>query len=1037
MSWSTLFYRYPRLTVLTLFLVIVSGFAALGVLGRQEDPSLVQRFGFVIAQFPGADATRVEALVVEPLERELLGLVEIDEINSEARANIGVVDIAVREDLNEDQVEQAWTLIRDAVAQAEATMPDGVLPIEVQQAYLGASTLIVSLKWPDDAPASFGSLGRLARDLEDRIRAVPGTEETQIYGAPVEEIQVTLDPESAAALGLTAADVAAILARSDAKFPAGRLAGEATDLTVEVSGAFESLDRVRDVAIAETDEGFLRLGDIATVERAAQDPQRSISIRQGQEVILVSGFLETGLQVDQWDARAQAAVRDFIAANPGVEVDIIFDQSTYVVDRLSGLAINLGFSALIVFAVLFLMMGWRSALIVGSALPLTVLLVMVLINLYGEPLHQMSVTGLVVSLGLLIDNAIVVVDDYRLLRSRGMERLAALEKVSKSLFGPLLASTLTTILAFGPIALLPGSAGEFVSMIGISVIFAVASSFVLSFTVIMALAAWFDDGRAGEANAPFWRDGLRSRPLATVYRKVLDAVIAQPVLGLVVGVIFPIAGFVAATTLQSQFFPPTDRDMFQVNMVLPASTSVEETQVQVERATAFISAYDGVQDVVFTIGESSPRVYYNMQQGTRGRPNFANGFVRMESSKATAAIITDLQRDLRDAFPQAQFLAIPFEQGPPRPAPIELQIVGPDLNVLSQIGDDIRRVLSQVPGVTYTEARLQQGEPIALFQADEASASRAGLRLSDLAARIRADVDGIVGGSVLEGVEELPVRVLAPAERRGDLGQLAATPLPGIVGDDIAPVAIGALGPVTLVPETSLITRIDGQRANPIYAFLDPYVLPAPALATFQALYEEQGEPLPPGYRITVGGDAENQGNAMGDLLSTALPLFTLMIAAVVLAFNSFRYAGVVFVVGFLSAGLAMFGVWMFGTPLGFNAIIGSLGLVGLSINGTIVVLTALRANEKALAGDREATRETVVDATRHILATTLTTMGGFAPLIIEGDSFWLPFAAAVAGGVAGSAVLALIFAPAAFVLLARFERPVDHNPALAEPSPA
>ena len=1033
MGWSSIFFRFPRLTVLALFLVVVSGLAALAVLGRQEDPSLVQRYGFVTAQFPGADAARVEALVVEPLERELLELEEIDEINSESRANVGILDISVREDLSEAQVEQAWTLIRDQVAQAEADLPEGVPPIEVRQAYLGASTLIAALKWPDGAEASFGALSRLARDLEDRLRSVSGTEETDVYGAPEEEVRVVLDPESAAALGLTAADVAAILARSDAKIPAGRLAGEDVDLTVEVAGAFDSLDRIRDVPISETEDGFLRLGDIATVERAAADPPSSLAVRGGERVILVAAFLEPGLQVDQWDERAQAAVRDFIAANPGVETEIIFDQAGYVVDRLAGLATNLGFSALIVFAVLFLMMGWRSALIVGSALPLTVLLVMTLINLYGEPLHQMSVTGLVVSLGLLIDNAIVVVDDFRLLRARGMDRLPALEKVSKTLFGPLLASTLTTILAFGPIALLPGSAGEFVSMIGISVIFAVGSSFVLAFTVILALAAWFDDGRAGDDKAPFWRDGLRSKPLAGAYRKLLDAVIAQPALGLGLGVLFPIAGFAAAATLPSQFFPPTERDMFQVSMVLPASTSIEETRDQVDRASAFIADYDGVEDVVFTLGESSPRVYYNMQVGTSGRPNFTNGFVRTDSAETTSAIIGPLQRDLREAFPQAQFLAIPFEQGPPRPAPIELKVIGPDLDVLNTIGDDIRRVLHQAPGVTYTEARLQLGEPAARLDADEAAASRAGLRLTDLAGRLRADVDGVVGGSMLEGVEELPVRVMAPAERRGALSLLGATPLPSGPQGEAAPVGVGALGPVRVYPETSLITRIDGERANAIYAFLEPFVLPAPTLARFQALYEEQGAPLPPGYRIEVGGDAENQGDAMGDLMSTALPLFTLMIAAVVLAFNSFRYAGVVFVVGFLSAGLAMFGVWMFGTPLGFNAIIGSLGLVGLSINGTIVVLTALRANDEARAGDREATRETVVDATRHILATTLTTMGGFAPLLIEGDSFWLPFASAVAGGVAGSAILALVFAPAAFVLLARFDR---RAPA-GEPSPA
>jgi multidrug efflux pump subunit AcrB len=158
----------------------------------------------------------------------------------------------------------------------------------------------------------------------------------------------------------------------------------------------------------------------------------------------------------------------------------------------------------------------------------------------------------------------------------------------------------------------------------------------------------------------------------------------------------------------------------------------------------------------------------------------------------------------------------------------------------------------------------------------------------------------------------------------------------------------------------------------------------------------------------------------MRDLASTALPLLVLMVAAVVLAFNSFRYAATVFLVGLLSAGLAMFGVWLFGTPLGFNAIIGALGLIGLSINGTIVVLSALRADAASIGGEPAAIRETVVDSTRHILATTLTTIGGFAPLLIEGDSFWLPFAAAVAGGVSGSALLALLFAPAAFVLLNR-----------------
>ncbi|MGJ3232198.1 MAG: efflux RND transporter permease subunit [Oceanicaulis sp.] len=1027
---ATLFFRFPRLTVLSLFLMIVAGLAALAVVGRQEDPSLAERFGLVVVAFPGADAARVEALITEPIEAELQELVEVNEIDSTSRANIAVIDVSVREDLNLAEVEQAWTKVREAVSTAETRFPDGAGRAEVRRMYMGAATLVVALKWRE-GEAGFGPLSRLSRDLADRIRAVSGTDETDIFGAPEEEVRVTLDPEAAAALGLDAGAVAAVLARSDTKAPAGRLTGGALDLTVEVDGAFDSLDRLRAAPIATRDGAFVRLGDVARIERAEVDPAASRALRNGERTILVAGYLEPGLQVSAWDRRAQDAVAAFAAANPGVEVEIVFAQAEYVVDRLAGLAINLGFSALIVFAVLFLMMGWRAALITGSALPLTVLLVILLINISGEPLHQMSVTGLVVALGLLIDNAIVVVDDYRLLRARGMERLEAVDKAVKTLFGPLLASTLTTIFAFAPIALMPGVAGEFIGMIGTSVIFAVGASFVLAFTVIIALAAWFDDGRAGEANAPWWRDGLRSRPLAWVYRKALDGVIAQPLLGLVVGVMLPVAGFAAATTLPSQFFPQTERDMFQLRLIAPPASSIEATEARVQAATELLREYPEILDSSWVLGQSGPRVYYNMLAGVTGRPNYAQGFVRTTSERDTRRIVGEVQARLRESFPDSQLLALPFEQGPPAAAPIELTIVGPDLSVLDTLADDIRLILAETPGVSYTDAGLALGEPVARLSADEAAASLAGLRLTDLAGRLRGEVDGVVGGSVLEGVEELPVRVIAPPDRRSAPDALGAAPMPVRPGE--APSSIAAFGAVTLAPETAIITRVDGQRANSVYGFLQPYVLPAPVLADFFARMDAAGLETPEGYRLIVGGEAENQGEAMADLMSTAGPLLIMMVAAVVLAFNSFRYAGIIFVVGFLSVGLAMFGVWLFGTPLGFNAIVGSLGLVGLSINGSIVVLSALKANDKARGGDPDAIRETVIDATRHILATTLTTIGGFAPLLIDGDSFWLPFAAAVAGGVSGSAILALIFAPAAFVLLARFDRPV----LAGEPQPA
>lgn len=1018
---STLFFRYPRLTALALFLMCVAGMAALATMGRQEDPYLTERFGRVVTLYPGADAERVEALVSEPVERVLLELAEVNETNSSSRSNISSVSFAIREDLTPQEVEQAWTKIREQVASIQSRLPaEAALPTVVRE-YMGAASMIVALSWPEGSEGSIGALGRLSRDLEAGLRNLNATYRTEIFGAPEEEIRVVLDPEAAAALGITAGDVAGILARSDARAPAGRLAGEGYDFTVEVGGAFDTLDRVRDVTFASPDgRGFVRLGDIAEVERARREPDATQGWFNDRRTVLVAAYVQPDRRVDSWAAGANAVVEGFAATTPGLDVQIVFSQADYVDQRLNGLAINLGYSALIVFAVLFLMMGWRSALIVGSALPLTVLLVLVLINAYGQPLHQMSVTGLVVALGLLIDNAIVVVDDYRLLRRRGMERLEAVEKAIRTLFAPLLASTATTVFAFAPIALMPGTAGEFISMIGVSVIFAVIASFVLAFTVILAMAAWFDDGRAEEENPPFWRDGLRSRPLAWLYRRLLDMVIARPAAGILLAMILPVAGVVAATTLPSQFFPPTDRDMFEVAVTLPAGVSMEQTRQRTEQVTAMLREYEGVEDVGWVLGSSPPRVYYNMRRGQAGRPNYAAGWVRTRSPADTRRITQAFQARAREAFPDTMVLALPFEQGPPTPAPIELKIVGPELAVLNAIGQEVRRVLGETPGVTYTQAQMLLGEPVARLQADEVAAALAGLRLGDVAGRVRADLDGVIGGSVVEGIEVIPVRVMGPVDRRNTASSVTGIAVPG--GGRGGMSTLGGLGELTLAPQTSAIIRLDGERANPIYGYLSPFVLPAPVLADFFTRLDAAGIEVPPGYRIDIGGEAESQGEATADLMSTAIPLLILMIGSVVLAFNSFRYAGIVFTVGALSVGLALFGVWLFGTPLGFNAIVGAMGLVGLSINGTIVVLSALRNNAAALAGDALAIRETVMDCTRHIIATTLTTMGGFAPLIIEGDAFWLPFAAAVAGGVAGSAMLALIFAPAAFIFLIRLQ---------------
>lgn len=1014
----TIFFRLPRLAILTMMVILIGGIGAMFSLGRQEDPTLIERYGFILTTLPGADAERMEALVTQPIEAALMELPEVDEIQSVSRPGVSQVGLQVRDDLTEAEVDDAWTLIRQKVAFAESQFPAGTNTPEINRQYVGAATLVVGLVWEGEEDPPLAVMRRMALDLQDRFQRLPGTELTDLYGVPAEEIRIVVDPEALSAAGLTVRQAASLVASADSKTPAGRLRSDGGNVGLEVGGEFENISRIRSVPLVQRPDGSeVRVSDIATVQKGFEDPPVRMALENGKRSIFVGAFISEDQRVDKWAATAQQVVQDFAQnAPPGLRIETVFDQSKYTNARLNGLARNLLMSACIVFVVLFFTMGWRSALVVGSAIPLTVALVLILFKVFGHPLHQMSVTGLVISLGLLIDNAIVVVDDFDQMRARGSSRLQAIDKSLRHLFAPLAASTLTTALAFAPIALLPGGAGEFIGMIGLSVVFSITASFIVSMTLIPAMAGWFDRTRGwetGMARRPrrWWRDGVTVDFIADGYRATIEAVLRFPPLGIALSVAPAILGFYLVGHLPSQFFPQTERDQFQISLQLPPEANLSDTIASTQRASELIEAMEGVRSVTWVLGEPSPRVYYNMIDNTEGVEGFAAGWVQLDGNQRTHEIVAKVQHEMRDAFPGARFLALPFEQGPPADAPIDFTIMGNDFETLGRLGDEARTILAQTPGVTYTVASLELGAPTVSLKADESASALAGQRLTELASAMNAELEGVRAGSIVEGTEELPVIIIGPESRRGTLTDLRAM----TVGDGTP---ISALGEMTLEAKTAVVSRRDGQRMNQILAFLDPYTLPAPVFADFQARLDASGFRLPPGYTIRIGGEAENSGEAIGNLAGVGIPLVLVMAGAIMLVFNSFRMMLLILTTGFLSLGLAFFGVWLFNLPFGFNAIIGGLGLLGIAINGSIVVLSLLTASPAAMADDIIAQREIVVDATRHIVATTLTTMGGFIPILLTGDSFWMPLAAGISGGVAGSALLALYFTPAVFRIM-------------------
>jgi multidrug efflux pump subunit AcrB len=1012
---DTLFFRQPRLVLLALLVILSAGASSLVSIGRQEDPTITNIFATITTVFPGADPARVEALVTAKIEAELRTIPEIAEVASTSGTGVSVIAVELVETIDPAIVEQVWAQVRDSVADAQRDFPAGVQEPAFDSDGAGGYAAIFALTMPDGFSPTRAA--REAEALADRLRRVAGTSLVDLHGLPEEEVLVTLDPDRIVALGMTADQVSAAIRAADAKVQAGRLRGEATDLVLGVTGEITSLDRLRAVVLRQDAKGRVTLlGDVARITRGPREPVAEAAFFQGRPAILVSAKLSEGLQVDRWMSGIREGVDAQAATLPwGLAIEPVFDQSRYTSDRLAEVGMNMAIGVALVVAVLFVTLGAQSALIVGMVLPVVTLASIATLNALAVPIHQMSVTGLIVALGLLVDAAIVMTDEVGKRLRAGLSRLEAVAGSVRRLTMPLAASTVTTILSFMPLLLLPGPAGDFVGSIAIAVIVMLGWSFVVAVTITPAIAGhWLVLGDGAPA-----REGLLMRG----FRATLAVSMANPWRTVALSLILPVLGFLSLPGLTPQFFPGVDRDQFHIEMDLPPGTGIDETQRVVRAVDAVLAAEQDILDVAWVVGRSAPAFYYNMVGGRDQAPAFAEALIRTASPAATARLLEHLQTDLPPQFLQARFVIRGLTQGPPVNAPLELRLVGQDIDALRAGGDDLRARLATVSSVAMVRTGVAGGTPKLTLDVDEARARLLGLDLGQIARQMEAGLEGVTGGSLLEGTEELPVRVRLGAGLRGDpvaIGDMPILP-PGAAqiaaAGQFPAVPLSTLGRLRMEPSESTITRRNGERINNVQAFLMPGVLPAVALAEAMALLEAGDFTLPQGVRLETGGDSDARDSTVQALVAPLGLIITLSIAVVVMTFNSFRLTLIAFAVAGLSAGLSMLALAVFNYPFGINAIIGVIGSIGVSINAALIVLSGLQEDAGARAGDRAAMVDVVAGSARHIISTTITTVGGFLPLILGGGGFWPPFAMSVAGGVALSVTLAFAFTPQMFAV--------------------
>ncbi|ABZ75953.1 acriflavin resistance protein [Shewanella halifaxensis HAW-EB4] len=1001
-----------RLISLIIALLIVAGFGAISSLPRMEDPEITNRFASVITHYPGASAERVEALVTEVLESELRRLEELKLVQSTSRPGISVIQLELKDSVVETA--PVWSRARDLIADAKALLPVSAQTPTLDDQLGYANTAILGIVWRGGGEVRTDMLNRYAKELQSQLRLLSGTDFVNLYGQPTEEILVQLDGHKVNQLALSAQSIAQILQNADAKVSAGEINNDNFRALIEVSGELDSISRIAQVPLKVTEDGqIIRLADIAHISRQPKEPANSIALIDQQQGVMVAARMLSNTRVDLWLEQVKHSVDQLQTSIPAnIEIEWLFDQEGYTTERLSDLVGSLLLGFLIILAVLMLTLGLRNAVIVALSLPLTALFTLACMKYIGLPIHQMSVTGLVVALGIMVDNAIVIVDAISQRRQKGMDRLDAVKQTLEHLWLPLAGSTITTMLAFAPIVLMPGAAGEFVGGIAISVMFALLGSFIISHTIIAGLAGRFGvDGKGTH----WYHRGINLPFMSHAFRQTLSLALSRPLLAAVIIGVLPVMGFIAAGKMTEQFFPPSDRDMFQIEVYLAPQASISNTRAQVEKIDAKLRQTDGVTRIDWVVGGNAPSFYYNLLQRQQGASHYAQAMVKARDFASANQLIPQLQMTLDKQFPGAQIIVRKLEQGPPFNAPVEVRIFGPNLDQLKLLGEQVRKALSDTQNVIHTRATLSAGSPKVWLQINEDASLISGLSLTDIAKQIEMATTGINGGSILEQTESLPVRVRLSDSIREQQTKLSAITLVSGQGTGIP---LSAISSSQIEVSRGAIPRRDGQRVNVIEAYITSGVLPQTVVDNVSD--KLSAIELPSGYRVELGGESAKRNEAIGNLMSNLVLVITLLLATVVLSFNSFRLTGIILFSAIQSAGLGLLAVYTFGYPFGFTVIIGLLGLMGLAINAAIVILAELEEIPATRNGDTQLIVELVTRCGRHIGSTTITTIGGFLPLIIAGGGFWPPFAIAIAGGTLLTTLLSLVWVPTMYHLIMR-----------------
>ncbi len=996
-----------QFTLIIFVLVLALGLNSLFNMPRGEDPEMEQPSYSIVFIYPGTSPADMEQLVVDKAEKRLSELDDIKKLISDVSDGLAVVRIDYKHESNPDEKYQE--IVREVNA-LRAELPQDIFDIKILR-FSSTDVNIFQLALISET-ASYAQLEEYVEKLEDELEKVKGLKKIQTFGYPDQQVRVSLNIEKMAQQHIPVNYVLGALQSENVNIPGGSIQMNTRRFNIKTSGDYKDLEEIKNTIVYSANGKIVYLKDIAEVEMNYQD-ESHLTRLNGFRSVLLTASQKDGQNIFNVADKANPIIEKFKSElPPHIKLVKNFDQSASVATRLSRFSKDFLIAILLVLITL-LPLGSRAAIVVMISIPLSIFTGLFLLDMTGFTINQLSIVGLIVALGILVDDSIVVIENIeRYLRAGRSKKDAAIQATSQIGLA-VVGCTVTLILAFLPLVFLPESAGDFIRSLPMAVIFTVLASLFVSLTIVPFLASRILKQHTSPEGNIFMR--ALKKGISGTYSKLLHVALQRPVITLSITgllfigslMLFPVVGF--------SLFPKSEKPQFLINIEMPNGTSIYETDKVSRYVEQELKKEKEIKYLSTNVGKGNPRIYYNVIQRNESS-NFAQFFVQLnDQSPEEKTKLIDKLRDKFFSYPNAKIEVKDFEQGPPLEAPVAIRVFGENLDTLRKVSMQVEQLITKTQGTIYVNNPLASQKTDLHVKINKEKAGLLGVSIADIDRTIRLGVAGlnIAQFSPGEGKDEININVTLPRGKYATYDVFNNIYINSVTGQAIP---LRQLADVEFETTPNLIRHYDKARFSTVTAFVKSGYLYEDI--NNEVIKKLEAFKFPRGYSYVAAGELENKQESFGGLSTIIMITIFGFIAVLVLEFGNFKSTLIVLSVIPLGVIGAVSMLFITGNPLSFVAVIGLIALVGIEVKNSILLVDFTNQLRERGIPLLQAIEQAGEIRFVPIVLTSLTAIGGLIPLAIESNPLYSPLAWVIIGGLISSTLLSRLVTPVMYKLL-------------------